>query len=128
MKQVGPRTAVPVSFAILCWPHQLRSVQGLESACETLEREYEGCEQVRLDVSGLESEKNLADSVAKELLAHKIHFNTHTHHLVLQHFGMFSWYLLRHLKKIDAQIRKTTGARLVHVLLKALLPCRGHRG
>ncbi|CAK9026534.1 unnamed protein product [Durusdinium trenchii] len=58
-----------------------KSVQGLESACETLEREYEGCEQVRLDVSGLESEKNLADSVAKE-----------------------------HLKKIDAQIRKTTGA------------------
>ena len=46
----------------------LRCVQGLERASETLEKEYEACEQVKLDVGALKSSKDLAQHERQEFL------------------------------------------------------------
>ena len=47
---------------------QLRCVQALERASETLEKEYESCEQVKLDVSALKSRKDLEAHERQEFL------------------------------------------------------------
>jgi hypothetical protein len=43
-------------------------VQALERASETLEKEYEACEQVKLDVGALKTSKDLAQHERLEFL------------------------------------------------------------
>lgn len=52
---------------ILAMLRELRSVQSLESACGTLEKQFEQCELIKLDTSGLQDE-NLGEQSKKELL------------------------------------------------------------
>lgn len=46
---------------------ELRSVQSLEAACETLEKQFEQCELIKLDTSGLQ-DASMGEQSKKELL------------------------------------------------------------